>query len=130
MLTVRQKETQVPRYRTDDEDRSPLPAHICKRDAAEKSAEAEVLYTDEYKRFGELVKTRIQSAYFRSRIFPEYRKKFIAITVYRPQRGDLISKEVAELNKFCDSKKIDRVLTSRKNIVYRIPLDELPNLVG
>jgi hypothetical protein len=120
----------VPRYRTDDEERSPLPAYICKRDAAEKSAEAEVLYTDEYKRFGESVTAQVRSAYFRSKIFPEYRKKFIAITVYRPQRGDMISKEVAELDEFCKDRKIEKVMTPRRNLVYRIPLSELPNLVG
>ena len=118
------------RYITDDETRSPLPAHVCITDAKEKSAEAELLYTDEEKQYGEFIKGRVEASYFRSKVYPDYRKKFISITVHKPQHADLVSSEVFHLDDYCETRNIERVRTSQGNIVYRIPRTELPKLLG
>lgn len=109
------------RVRVDDESRSPLPAYICIADAKAKSAEAEVLYSDEEKAFGERVKLKIESAYFRSSVYLEYRHKFIAISVYRPTRQDKVSAAVAALDEYAERSGIKKVSSSRGNTIYRIP---------
>ena len=120
----------MPRYTTDDDTRSALPAYVCIADAKAKSEYSERLYSNEYKAYGEFIKGRVEASYFRSSVYLDYREKFISITVHKPTRHDLVSSVVFHLDDYCETRNIRRVVTSKGNIVYRIPLDELPNLVG
>lgn len=120
----------MPRYVTDDENRSALPAWVCKQDAAERSAEAESLYSEDEQDYGVRLRFQVEVAYFRSTVYMEFRKKFISISVYKPTQLDSVSADVERLDRYCEENGIEKVRTKGRNFVYRVPKDILPDLAG
>lgn len=62
----------------------------------------------------------VRSAYFRSRVFINYREKFIAVKVEKPQRADIISSEVTVVDDHAANKGYLRKQT-KTAIIYRLP---------
>jgi hypothetical protein len=113
-----------------DDDKSALPAWVCVKDAAEKSAKSRELYEPSWQEYGEFIKGRIESSYFRSKVYMDFRDKFISITVHKPVRQDLVSSEVFCLDDYIETRGIEKVRTAKGNIVYRVKRADLPTLVG
>lgn len=105
----------------EDETKSRLPAYVCIADAKKRNAANVVLFTDAQIAEGEKLFDQVQSAYFRSRVYRNYREKFIAVKVDAPKTADKISADVAKLNAFCVANNIDIVAT-KANVVYRIKI--------
>lgn len=104
-----------------DETKSRLPAFVCVADAKARDAKNIVLFNDAQIKAGQTLFEKVQNAYFRSRVYRNYRENFIAVKVDKPTTADKVSKEVAALTTYCTSNGID-VVTTKSNIIYRIKL--------
>jgi hypothetical protein len=102
-----------------NEDKSSLPGWVCAQDAQARNKKNKDNFTLAEIDFSEELHSLAKAAYFRSRVFLNYRENFIAIKVERPNRADLVSKEVAEFEQFCKDNSIDTVKTATA-IIYRI----------
>ena len=70
---------------------------------------------DEAGRFAEAVR----QAYGRSRVFLNYRQKFIAIKVELPHRYDMVSQQAAAVDTYADMQGYAKVTTNTA-IIFRI----------
>lgn len=104
-----------------DETKSRLPAYVCVADAKARDAKNIVLYNDSQIKAGEQLLEKVQGAYYRSKVYRNYRENFIAVKVDKPNIADKVSKEVQSLNTYCSQNGIDLVST-KSNLVYRIKL--------
>lgn len=62
----------------------------------------------------------VNSAYTHSRVYLNYRAAHIGIKVERPVTADRISKQVSDLETYCDKNNIEIVKTAT-GLIYRIP---------
>jgi hypothetical protein len=102
-----------------DENSSKLPAFVCIADAKAKNEKNIVLWSDKQVVDANKFKDLVSNAYFRSRVYLNYREGFIVIKVDRPTVQDRVSKAVETLDSYCVSHGIVK-LSTKANILYRI----------
>ena len=105
----------------DVEERSKLHPFVCKEDAKRRDAKNIGRYTLEQIKQARQLEEDVRSAYFRSRVFVNYRERFIAVKVEAPQFADKVSLAVRELDEACEENGIQRAQLAKGTIVYRIP---------
>ena len=72
-------------------------AWYARQDCERYNREHKQLYTKDQILSGELLKKAAEIAYFRSRVFLNFREKFMTVKVEAPQIADKISDEVEQL---------------------------------
>ena len=77
----------------EDEQRSKLPKWLCAEDAEKRNKQNIESYSQEQVYKAETFRDMVVRAYFRSRIYLNFRERFIAIKVEAPNIRDKISKE-------------------------------------
>jgi hypothetical protein len=105
----------------EEEQRSKLPKWLCAEDAEKRSKQNVELYSQEQVYKAETFKTMVVRAFFRSRVYLNFREKFIAIKVEAPNVRDKISKEAREVEKFADENNI-QIIKKRASLIFRLPL--------
>lgn len=108
-----------------DESAIKLPAWVCASDAAQRNRENLSLYTQSQVQFGQALLEMVESTYERSKVYINYRKKFIAVKVNSPTFSDKLSLSAIRLDASASAMGIDRVVTRHGNIVYRVSKDLL-----
>ena len=84
-------------YDVDEESRTRTTAYFARQDCERYNSEHKYLYTKDQILSGEMLKRAAEIAYFRSRVFLNYREKFMTVKVEAPQIADKISDEVEQL---------------------------------
>jgi hypothetical protein len=84
-------------YDVDEESRTRTTAYFARQDCERYNSEHKHLYTKDQILSGEMLKRAAEIAYFRSRVFLNYREKFMTVKVEAPQIADKISDEVEQL---------------------------------
>jgi hypothetical protein len=88
-------------------------------DARRRNALYEGQYTAKQRAFAEAFRSQVANAYVRSRVYLNYRERFMAIKVERPSVRDRISSAVAGIEDFCSKHGITAHRTASA-IVFRI----------
>ena len=100
-------------------DETAQPKYAAAIDAQRRNIENAGLWSkaikDEAHRFIEAVK----QAYPRSRVFYNYRLKFIAVKVETPDRRDMVSKQAVAVDTYAEFQGYERVLT-KTALIFRI----------
>ena len=104
----------------DVEERSALHPLVCKLDAKRRDAKNISRYTLEQIEQARKLEEDVREAYFRSRVFVNYRERFIAVKVEAPQYADKVSLAVRKLDEACEEAGIQRASLAKGTIVYRI----------
>lgn len=102
-----------------DEVISALPAFICVIDANRLNVENRPLWSKEKQELSDVLLSDAKAAYFRSKVYRNFRKNFIAIKVDAPQLADKISKEVKEFDNTCIKLGVTKKET-RGGFVYEL----------
>ena len=84
-------------FNVDEESRTSTTAWYARQDCEQYNREHKHLYSTNQILSGELLKKAAQIAYFRSRVFLNFREKFMTVKVEAPQIADKISDEVEQL---------------------------------
>ena len=84
-------------FNVDEESRTSTTAWYARQDCERYNREHKQLYTKDQILSGELLKKAAEIAYFRSRVFLNFREKFMKVKVEAPQIDDKISDEVEQL---------------------------------
>lgn len=88
-------------------------------DARRRNALYEVQYTAKQRAFAEAFKDQVANAFIRSKVYLNYRERFMAIKVDRPSVRDRISSAVAAVEDFCAKNGIT-VHRTAGALVFRI----------
>jgi hypothetical protein len=107
-----------------------LPAYVCLEDIKRRDAENEGLYSLKQLAAGEALLAHIEDVYIQSNVFMNYRKKFIAVKVNKPQFKDKVSLRAARLDMWCEANGIVIEHTRHGNMVYRAKADVLDTLTA
>lgn len=103
----------------DNEEKSRLPGWLCVEDAKKRNAVNEALYSESERQLAEIFANQARNAYIRSRVYLNYREKFIAVKIDKPSVSDKISVAVDALNRDAEALGYTIVKT-KSNIVYRL----------
>ena len=103
----------------DNEEKSRLPGWICVEDAKKRNAQNEALYSETEKQLADMFAQQTRDAYIRSRVYLNYREKFIAVKIDKPSVSDKISVVVDALHKDAEALGYTIVKT-KSNIVFRL----------
>jgi hypothetical protein len=106
-----------------------IPAYVCLQDIKRRDAENELLYSLVQLSAGEALLAHIEDVYIQSNVYLNYRKKFIAVKVNKPQFRDKVSVRAAKLDLWCEANGIVIEHTRHGNMVYRANADVLDNLL-
>lgn len=88
-------------------------------DARRRNALYAVQYTGKQKAFAEAFKDQVANAYIRSKVYLNYRERFMAVKVANPSVRDRIGSAVAAIEDFCVKNSIT-VHRTAGAIVFRI----------
>jgi hypothetical protein len=88
-------------------------------DARRRNAVYAALYTAKQKAFAEAFKDQVANAYIRSKVYLNYRERFMAVKVANPSVRDRIGSAVAAVEDFCTKHGITAHRTAGA-IVFRI----------
>lgn len=102
-----------------NDDRSKLPAYFCISQIKERDARYKENFSPAQVCLAEEVLALAKEAFFRSRVYMNYRDKFIAVKIDRPTMADRISSEAISLHSFCTDAGIEAVNTASA-LIYRI----------
>ena len=105
-----------------------LPAYVVLKDIKKRNAENEGAYTLEQHAAADAMFLAIEEVYGRSRVFMNYRQRFIAVKVNAPQFGDKVSLRAAKLDAWADANGIVKEHTRYGHIVYRATAEQLDTL--
>ncbi len=103
----------------EEEQRSKLPKWLCAEDAEKRSKQNIDLYSQEQVYKAETFRTMVERAYFRSRVYLNFRERFIAVKVEAPNIRDKISAEAREVAEFADKNDII-ILSKRASLIFRL----------
>ena len=84
-------------FNVDEDSRTSTTAWYARQDCEQYNRDHKHLYTKDQILSGELLKKAAETAYFRSRVFLNFREKFMTVKVEAPQLADKISNEVEQL---------------------------------
>ena len=102
-----------------------LPAYVCLEDIKRRDAENEGLYSLAQVSAGAALLAHIEDVYIQSRVFLNYRQRFIAVKVNAPKFADKVSLRAARLDLWCEANGIVIEHTRHGNMVYRAKADVL-----
>jgi hypothetical protein len=105
-----------------------LPAYVVLADVKRRNAENECLYNEQQLLAGEALLAGIEDVYLCSRVFLNYRQRFIAVKVNAPSFKDKVSLRAAKLDAWCEANGIVKEHTRHGHIVYRANADALDNI--
>ena len=105
-----------------------LPAFVCVMDAKKRNDENEGLYSEQQLLAGEALLAGIEDVYLCSRVFLNYRQRFIAVKVASPHFKDKVSLRAAKLDAWAEANGIVKEHTRHGHIVYRANADALDNI--
>lgn len=107
-----------------------LPAYVVIEDVKKRNKANEGLYSEQQLHAGEALLADIEDTYIRSKVYLNYRERFIAIKVNTPTFADKVSLRAAKLDAFCDAHGIVREHTRYGHIVYRANMEALDSIVA
>ena len=99
-----------------------LPKWICAVDAKKRDAANKSLYTAAQRAQGDSLKLAIESVYGRSKVYMNYRKKFIVVKVDKPHVADRLSTAAVKLDCWCETNDVVKETTAYGNYVYRMQI--------
>ena len=102
-----------------------LPAYVCLQDIKRRDAENEGLYSLAQLSAGEALLAQIEDVYIQSKVFMNYRQRFIAVKVNAPKFADKVSLRAAKLDLWCEANGIVIERTRHGNMVYRAKAEVL-----
>jgi len=88
-------------------------------DAEKRNKQNIESYSQEQVYKAETFRDMVVRAYFRSRIYLNFRERFIAIKVEAPNIRDKISKEAREVIEFADENDI-KIIKRRASLIFRL----------
>lgn len=97
-----------------------IPKWVCATDARKRDAHNKESYSDLEIAHADALFELAQLTYSRSRVFLNFRKKFIAIKVDSPSYLDKLSKNADKFTALMDQAGIETIKTRHGSIVYRI----------
>ena len=112
----------------DNADEVKLPAYACVIDAKKRDAENIVNYSPAQREAADALLALVEDTYWRSKIYKNYRKGFVAVKVNAPMFTDKVSLRAAKLDAWADANGIVREHTRHGNLVYRANSDALDRL--
>jgi hypothetical protein len=89
------------------------------KDATQRSAAAEGLYSKTQQRQAKMLHEEVRKAFVRSKVYLTYRDSFFTVKVHRPAAADKMSKEAANIDKLFAELKAEKVATAQ-GIIYRV----------
>lgn len=107
-----------------------LPAYVVIQDVKKRNKANEGLYSEQQLYAGEALLADIEDTYIRSKVYLNYRERFIAIKVSTPKFADKVSLQAAKLDAFCDTHGVVREHTRYGHIVYRANMAALDSIVA
>ena len=105
-----------------------LPAYVCLQDIKRRDAENEGLYSAAQMNAGAALLAKIEDAYIQSKVYMNYRQRFIAVKVNAPKFMDKASIRAVKLDLWCEANGIVIEHTRHGNMVYRASADVLDTL--
>lgn len=102
-----------------------LPAYVCIQDAKRRDEENIGSYTLTQQSAADKLLAMVDDAYIRSRVFRNYRQRFIAVKVNKPTFADKVSLRAAKLDLWCEANGIVIEHTRHGNMVYRATTEVL-----
>ena len=106
-----------------------LPAYVCVQDAKKRNAENIGSYSLDQQSAADALLAAVEDAYGRSRVFLNYRQRFVAVKVSAPVFADRVSLRAAKLDTWAEANGIVREYTRHGHLVYRATADALDNLL-
>ena len=103
----------------DNEEKSRLPGWICVEDAKKRNTQNESLYSESEKQLADIFAQQARNAYIRSRVYLNYREKFIAVKIDKPSVSDKISVVADALHKDAEALGY-KIIKTKTNIVFRL----------
>jgi hypothetical protein len=100
-----------------DNDQDPLFIFF---DARQRNEEGIKLYSEAEIVAARALQGHVGNVFTRSRVFINYREKFVSIKVDNPSRADLVSLAAADLEAYCKQHNVEIVKSSR-GLLFRIP---------
>lgn len=91
------------------------------QDAQRRNEENQHRFSSNEKAAGQELFEKVSNAFFRSRVFRNYRETSIAVKVEKPSKLDLLSNAVSELDSYRRSNNI-KVKVTKTAIIYHIAL--------
>lgn len=88
-------------------------------DARRRDAQNVNLYTLNQIKAGIELESRVRFCFFRSRVYLNYRSKFIVVKVEKPQMADKSSDAYSEVISFCEKNDYDIAITGNA-MLFRI----------
>lgn len=107
---------------TKDEEKSKLPAYVIFNDIDSQKKQFKDDYSPETISLAEDVRALATAAYSRSNVYLNYRAKFIAVKVDKPQQGDKIQnyKQIDALDEFVSEHTNINIKNVRSNLIFEI----------
>jgi len=101
-----------------DTDETAMPKWLAAEDAQKRNTVNRKLYTEDEQKYVMELLSKVSQVY-NARVFSNYREQFATVKVQKPNRMNLKSYGVMELNKWADAQGIDRVVT-KSAVIYRV----------
>lgn len=105
-----------------------LPAYVVIQDVKRRNNENEKLYSEQQLLAGEALLAGIEDVYMRSKVYLNYRQRFIAVKVAAPKFADKVSLRAAKLDAWCEANGIVIEHTRHGHMVYRANIDALDSI--
>jgi hypothetical protein len=97
-----------------------LPKWICAADVKKRDAANKKNYTAAQLAQGDSLKLAVESVYGRSKVYMNFRKKFIVVKVDKPHIADRLSTAAVKLDCWCETNDVVKETTAYGNYVYRM----------
>lgn len=108
----------MPYTDTDEINRTRLPVYVAIADVNSRNSRNQDLYTHEQQRTAQEFYSRVGEAYFRSKVYCNYRERFIAIKVTR-NPYDQFERDVMALDAWCEENDV-KITRKGTTVIYRI----------
>jgi len=105
-----------------------LPAYVVLADVKRRNEENESLYSEQQLLAGEALLAGIEDVYIRSKVYLNYRQKFIAVKVSAPKFADKVSLRAAKLDAWAEANGIVIEHTRHGHMIYRANADALDSI--
>ena len=109
-------------------DEMKVPAYVCIQDIKRRDNENKGNYTSEQLVAADAVHQLVEDVYGRSKVFMNYRQRFIAVKVNAPKFGDKVSLRAVKLDNWAAANNIVIEHTRFGNIIYRVTAEQLDTL--
>lgn len=106
-------------------DEMKLPSYVCISDIKRRDNENKVNYSASQLAKADAILALVDDVFIRSRVFMNYRQKFIAVKVNNPSMRDKVQLKAVKLENWAKANNVKIEHTRYGNTVYRITAEQL-----